>query len=390
MNHKNHKICPLLWKHLCINTDGGLSPCCEISQFQTVDLEKDLQSLYNTKEFQTMRSAMLSNQSNSYCEKICYSKEKQGIKSKRLAEIEKYEKHLPSVFSDSKQTEVSLSEIVDIDIKPSNYCNSRCVMCNNNRSSQYANESKLHNAYKGPVLVGGWYESYRKQLEQLYPDLYSLKINGGETTVMPEFPLVLESIKGNNELRLSLNINNTIDITKYIDIFSTLKRVDIDCSIEGYGSNNEYIRYPANWATVYNNLKKINKLVANYKNINASFCMTIMSLNYVSWPNDFYQLTTEFDNFEKKPFVYFITQPESLLIQGLPQQMLDKGYQNVLDLKAKLLELDNDIVETYKHYAEKGQDNLVTKKLISYTTYIDNARNINIKNYIPEIENALS
>jgi len=115
-----------------------------------------------------------------------------------------------------------------------------------------------------------------------------------------------------------------------------------------------------------------------------------MSLNYVSWPNDFYQLTTEFDNFEKKPFVYFITQPESLLIQGLPQQMLDKGYQNVLDLKAKLPELDNDIVETYKQYAEKGQDSLITKKLISYTTYIDTARSIDIKNYIPEIENALS
>ena len=229
MNHKNHKICPLLWKHLCINTDGGLSPCCEISQFQTVDLEKDLQSLYNTKEFQTMRSAMLSNQSTPYCEKICYSKEKQGIKSKRLAEIEKYEKHLPSVIADSTQTEVSLSEIVDIDIKPSNYCNSRCVMCNSNRSSQYANESKLHNAYKGPVLVGGWYASYKDQLEELYPTLYSLKINGGETTVMPEFSQVLESIKGNDELRLSLNINNTIDITKYIDIFSSLKRVGDIC-----------------------------------------------------------------------------------------------------------------------------------------------------------------
>lgn len=390
MNHKNHKICPLLWKHLCINTDGGLSPCCEISKFQKVNLKKDLQSLYNTDNFQKIRNAMLSNQSNPYCEKICYSKEKQGIKSKRLVEIEKYEKHFPFVFSNTKSAQVSLSEIKDIDIKPSNYCNSRCVMCNNNRSSQYANESKLHNEYKGPVLVGGWYNSYRKQLEELYPNLYSLKINGGETTVMPEFPLVLNSIKSNNNLKLSLNINNTIDITKYIDVFSTLKRVDIDCSVEGYGKNNEYIRYPANWKTVYENLKKINELVGKYRNINASFCMTILSLNYVSWPNDFYQLIKEFSNFEKKTFVYFITQPESLLIQGLPQQMLDKGYQNILSLKSKFPELDDDIVKTYKQYAKNGQDVLVTKKLVNYIKYIDSARNIDIKKYIPEIENALS
>lgn len=390
MNHKDHKMCPLLWKHICINTDGGMSPCCEISQFQEADLEQDLQSLYNTEKFQTMRSAMLHNQTNSYCEKICYSTEKQGIKSKRLVEIEKYEKYLPSVFSGNENKKVDLSEVVDVDIKPSNYCNSRCVMCNNSRSSQYANESKLHNAYKGPVLVGGWYENYRKQLEQLYPNLYSLKINGGETTVMPEFPLVLESLKDNDKLRLSLNINNTIDVTKYVDIFSTLKRVDIDCSVEGYGSNNEYIRYPANWKTIHENLQKINDIAGKNKNINASFCMTVMSLNYVSWPNDFYQLVTEFDNFDKKPFVYFITQPESLLIQGLPQEMLDKGYQNVLELKSKFPSIDDDIVTMYKQYSEKGQDEIITKKLIKYTKYIDKARKINIREYIPEFENALS
>jgi hypothetical protein len=207
---------------------------------------------------------------------------------------------------------------------------------------------------------------------------------------MPEFPIILESVRDNKNLKLQLNINNTIDITKYIDIFSSLKKVTIDCSVEGYGSNNEYIRYPANWNTVYNNLKKINDLAGQYKNISASFCMTIMSLNYFSWPNHFYQLITEFDNFDKDPFVYFITQPESLLIQGLPQNMLDQGYQNILNLKSKFPTLNNNIVNTYKQYAERGQDKLIKSKLIDYIAYIDKARNINIKNYIPEIENALS
>jgi hypothetical protein len=115
-----------------------------------------------------------------------------------------------------------------------------------------------------------------------------------------------------------------------------------------------------------------------------------MSLNYFSWPNHFYQLITEFDNFDKDPFVYFITQPESLLIQGLPQNMLDQGYQNILNLKSKFPTLNNNIVNTYKQYAERGQDKLIKSKLIDYIAYIDKARNINIKNYIPEIENALS
>lgn len=391
MNHRSHKMCPLLWKHLCINTDGGMSPCCEISHFdKPMESSESLSTSYNSENFKKIRRSMLANQSNLHCENICYSKEQMGFESKRLQEIKNYEKQYGVAFNGNETEIGNVKDIDYFDIKPSNYCNSKCVMCNNNRSSQFALESKKHKGYKGPVLIGNWYNDNKHKLDQLYSKITKLKINGGETTVMPEFPIILESVRNNKNLKLQLNINNTIDITKYIDIFSSLKKVTIDCSVEGYGSNNEYIRYPANWSTVYNNLKKINDLVANYKNINASFCMTIMSLNYVSWPNDFYQLITEFDNFEKKPFVYFITQPESLLIQGLPQQMLDKGYQNVLDLKAKLPELDNDIVETYKQYAENGQDSLITKKLISYTTYIDTARNIDIKNYIPEIENALS
>jgi len=388
MDHREHKMCPLLWKHLCINTNGSPSPCCEFSSNfdNPLDPSKELAEEYNSENFMTLRQDMLDGKSNPVCERICYKKEQQGYESKRLHEIKKYEKDFGTAFTGKETAVGNVSEIDYLDIKPSNFCNSKCVMCNSNRSSQYALESKKHRNYTGPIVVGSWYSQNKHKIEPIYKKVWRFKINGGETSVMPEIEEILKGVAEGKSSKaiVILNINNTFDITKYHKYLKQIHHVSVVHSIEDYGKANEYIRYPADWNTVYNNLKTFYQYTMENNNVIGTFGILVLSLNFKTFPFLVEKLYNEFP----KNLYYFghIHQPTDFLVSGLTQTELDQGLKNLEDVMSRLPDTINDTLKNthmfYKKSVENGTDLQVREKMLATISHFDRIRNINIEDYI--------
>jgi len=391
MTNTDSLMCPLLWQHLCINTDGSPSPCCEVTKFdKPLDPRESLTVAYNSDNFKDVRRRMLAGQTNPHCDKVCYSEERKGNTSKRLYEISRYEKKFGIAFSGYETEQGDINDINYLDFKPSNYCNSKCVMCNNNRSSKYASESKKHKGYTGPVLVGGWYYDNQHKIEPLYDNVWRFKLNGGETTVMPEFETIIKSVgkANNNSTNLILNINNTVDITQYDEYLSNVKNISLVSSIEGWHTVNEYIRFPGDWQTIYSNLKTFDAWAQTKHNIDCSFGMTVMSLNYLDFPLTVQKLAQEFPNWRFD--IYILNQPKQLLVPGLTNEQLQLGLQRMEQVYATLdQQTQKDLTHTLKYYkdvASWGSNKTTRQMLKEYVQYIDKARNININNYIPELQ----
>lgn len=390
--HKDHLMCPLLWQHLCVNTDGSLAPCCELTKFdKPLNPKESLQVAYNTDKFKDIRRRMLAGETNKHCDRICYSQERTGNISKRLREIKHYEKKYGVAFSGYESEQGNIKEINYLDFKPSNYCNSKCVMCNNNRSSQYALESKKNKGYEGPVLVGGWYEENKHKIEPLYDNVWRFKINGGETTVMPEFETIISAVGDapNTDTHLILNINNTVDITKYDEHLSKVKRINLVSSIEGWESVNEYIRFPGKWDNIYNNLKTFDAWAQTKgKLVECYFGMVIMSLNYQQFPLTVQKLEQEFPRWGFD--IHIINQPKQLMVKGLTQEQLELGLERMESVYPTLTERTQRKMthglNYYRDAVKQGTDNNTRQMLKDYVQYIDSARNININNYIPELQ----
>jgi len=398
MNHKKHKLCPLLWKHLCVNTTGSIKPCCEFPvtniDRDTLDPNKTLEQEFNSDYLKGIRQAMLDGDSYEVCDKICYQKEKQGYNSKRLHEITKYEEEYGQAFTGKETTEGNIDEIDYLDFKPSNFCNSKCVMCNNNRSSQFALESKKHRFYSGPIMVGGWYEKNKHKIEPLFKNVWRFKLNGGETSVMPEFEEIVKGVAKAKSKRsnLILNINNTVDLTEYHEYLKDIHHVSIVHSIEGYGKENEYIRFPAKWDIVYENIKKMYAYAQVNKNITPVFGMLVMSLNYKTFPFAFEKLYTEFPN-RVGTYIGHIHQPEPWLVNGLTEKELEEGLKNLETVMDRLPEkYSSRLADTHLFYKEavrKGSNRRIRRQMQESIRHLDQVRNINIKDFIDiEVEDA--
>lgn len=390
--HKDHLMCPLLWQHLCVNTDGSLAPCCELTKFDDpLKANESLTVAYNSDNFKEIRRRMLAGETNPHCDRICYSEERTGNISKRLREIKYYEKKYGVAFSGYETDTADINDINYLDFKPSNYCNSKCVMCNNNRSSQFALESKKHKGYEGPVLVGGWYEENKHKIEPLYDNVWRFKINGGETTVMPEFETIISAVGDatSTGTHLILNINNTVDITKYDEHLSKVQRINLVSSIEGWESVNEYIRFPGKWDNIYSNLKKFDAWAQTKgKLVECYFGMVVMSLNYLDFPLAVQKLEQEFPNFGFD--IHHLTQPKPLQVQGLTNEQLQLGLERMETVYPTLTKRTQDklihSLNYYRDVANWGSNEKTRQMLKDYVQYIDTARNININNYIPELE----
>ena len=81
----------------------------------------------------------------------------------------------------------------------------------------------------------------------------------------------------NKNISFSCQTNGTVDLSKnQIDLLNTFTKFNICFSIDGVGKIFDYIRQPATWQTVHNNIKKY----ASYFNKKRlSFFITVSNLN---------------------------------------------------------------------------------------------------------------
>lgn len=265
--------CVLPFNHLNIHPNGQTSVCC-VSKMVDLDsgfskegpetfnrlmnLKTDsVDSMFNSYSTQNIRDRMQAGEYPSTCEG-CYKIEQHGGKSRRIMENQRWG------HRDTPGLEF-------IDLRLSNLCNLKCMMCYPDSSSalvtdytEWQKELPFMSTNAATFELFQWFnEDVIEQLEEHKNTLKYLYINGGEPFIMPmQWKLLQRLIDWGvaENIQISYNTNCTTYNESFSDYWKHFKVVTLGCSVDAVDERNKFIRYPANWETTNTNLRK---LIAN-------------------------------------------------------------------------------------------------------------------------------
>lgn len=188
--------CPLPFNHLYVSEKGEVKPCCVSKGFKSkpnVNIQ-DLDTIYNSKDFISLRQSLTSNKKPSICN-ICWEQEAVNADSHRLRNIREYKNQSPSItLRDSKVVEVQFE---DLDIRFSNICNLKCVMCS-------PESSHLHNDGVIVKIKDGFIDDLKPKLKYLKRIYFA----GGEPLIMDEHYEILDYLsRVNNKVKIIYSTN---------------------------------------------------------------------------------------------------------------------------------------------------------------------------------------
>lgn len=318
-------FCILPFNHFATSVDGTSRLCCKIpSETTTGSLKKNsIKEIWQNKKMQSVRKQMQTGERVKECQ-VCYYEDSIGLISKRQNENEYY-----------KKIDQTATRPTYLDLRLGNLCNLKCRMCNSTFSSQHVKEqnelAKLHPNLIQPYTEDNtaWYEdeNFWSEIYALAPTLDQIIFAGGEPTLHPGVFTLLEKcveIDRAKHIRVRLTTNMTNVPQRLINIIDEFKEFKFECSIDGIGKVFEYIRHPADWNTVKQNVESITHTKAN---IAITSVVQIYNLHNIEslwqWVDTFEGRVTFYPTLLYQPAHFqpgLIQQPyKQLILSGLSQ-----------------------------------------------------------------------
>lgn len=200
---------------------------------------------------QSLRDSFKQGQKPDACNR-CWSAESVGHKSRRQSAIEFYQ----TEFGDNTVVLESLDHSVTW------ACNLACVMCGPQSSSTWAAELSMTK----PALakIGKKYQKKNNFFEQIdFGNLKKLHFNGGEPLINNDHIDWLEKLDAQgilSDVFISYNTNASIyPSAKLIDLWKRTRLVKLFFSIDATEQAFEYVRWPAKWSAVEQNMLTMKK-----------------------------------------------------------------------------------------------------------------------------------
>ena len=205
-------------------------PCCLLRDFNAVEDTDELLDDHRN------------NRKSKFCES-CWKTEDHGIKSKRQAYNELHN-------TDLALTEQAISTAV---IPVGNVCNLYCVTCNPTVSTSWL--KKYQNINPNELFKGTVITDIKISDVQDIDKLKHVEFIGGETLKSASLWEYLATM--DKKKSFSLQTNGTVELTnQQIELIKSFENFNICFSLDGYGKIFEYMRQPAKWDKVYENIKK--------------------------------------------------------------------------------------------------------------------------------------
>lgn len=390
-------FCSLAHTGMNATSNGKLTPCCATAYGYIAENKKDkpLLEKLNHVNLIRVRAQLKTGVWPVECSS-CKHAEKLGVSSLR------------TIFNQYR-TDRGLAENTVITMKPSdvysvhvsvgNKCNSKCMTCNPGSSNLWQDEWKTVWNMKDITNTSDSILDNPKFVDELVNDFTNIKkitFLGGEPTINDNHLSYLQKLIENGrsaDIDLGYVTNLTGIDDSLLEVWDKFRNIDLNISIDAYGSKNDYIRYPIKWSKVEANLRKFLDWASKDRiSIGLSLTPSVFNCNHLDEVYDFwYKLLSEYD----LPMHYGIalnkiTYPmyTSMRITSLEyrKQGIDKleqiktglplEFHDSIDYAIAMLNepvLDSDVIDTGKHFIEQS----------------DLYRNRSVKDYIPELYNEL-
>jgi len=217
----------------------GFRPCCKFkaNELKFTDIDEYLNSDF-LKQIQ--HQFLHGNEMPEGCIG-CQQLEQHGRPSTRTDKFKFY-----------NSTPVLQTTIKEIDVFPSNTCNLKCYMCRPKFSSSLGIEFKnlgwtteIHNFDQTDQVC--------KAIEK-FKDLEQISISGGETFYLKHITRLLEALSKSSANQVKIFTNATIYRNEHVELLQKIPKLELFLSIDATKDIYEFVRYPAIWQEVYNNL----------------------------------------------------------------------------------------------------------------------------------------
>lgn len=292
-------LCVMPWRNLELRSYGDYAPCCMNRSIPGDDppriFEVTPKEAFRGSYMETIRQEMLKGKRPDSCQN-CWVIEALGGESMRTRNNKNEEQLLKTIRS----KKAKIDQPKAIDIKFGNKCNLKCRICSplssnfwleeyediygknslpRLRPNQYSKEQDLERTVGWPSDA----EHVWSDLKTWLPDIESIELYGGEPFLNKDMYLLLEEsiAKGAaHKQRLQFNTNGTIYSKKlFEEILPNFGHVSISLSLDGTYEQFEYQRFPAKWAIVMNNYKKI-----KLSPVEITICISLSTLNFYYLP----------------------------------------------------------------------------------------------------------
>ena len=386
-------FCIYPWIHLHAYPTGEAYPCChaEMGVGQVGNCRTNtLEEIWHDQPMVNLRNDMLTETRNSACVR-CYEQEESGFFSGRRS-ANKHHGHHVGRINDEK------FEMTYWDIRFSNLCNLKCRSCGHIFSSQwYQDQAKLAGGdwkdrntvlnYAGRTETDMW--------EQLLPHIdyvEQIYFAGGEPLLMEEHYRILDELvqRRRFDVRLIYNTNFTHTDLKGQSVFEYWRQfhsVAVGASLDDMGARAEYIRKGTDWKTVEANRAE---MIRTCPDVDFYISPTLSILNAEHLP-DFHRTWAERG----------LIRPQDLNVNILQ----DPAYYRIdiapMEYKQQLTEKYIKHLEWLKDHDQLGRATQGFESAINFmfatdnthlietfwhkTQELDNIRNENILNVIPEL-----
>lgn len=250
------KFCIMPWVGIETNTDASSSICCVMEEpLNTIDLTKNtISDAWTSDHVKEIRKSFLNGELRESC-RNCWYEEESNITSKREIELCRYKDDIVNVLNNHQYPK-------HLDLKLGNICNAKCRICSSKSSTLWAKEvldkkpiAKFH-LEKGrwPRINHLFWEDLSDNIEHVA----NIDFFGGEPLLINHKFILEKCIKQGiaKNINLSYNTNGSIYKPELIPLWKEFKSVQLLFSIDGIGSRFTYLRHPAKWQEVEQNIFK--------------------------------------------------------------------------------------------------------------------------------------
>ncbi len=244
-------------------------PCCvgDMSKAPIGNINdvSDWNEIWNGENYTEFRKNMVEGKKNPLCS-FCYDTEKFSKTSARTMANAEYAKNYDEYIEHLLPTgELTTSKLKYLDFRFTNKCNQACITCSHELSSSWFDLMKnLDYPIEGPKFI----EPQDKQLAYKLIDdnldsVESIYFAGGEPLLSEYHWYTLDKLVDSGRAKdVVLRYSSNCSTLRYkdkdiLDYWKQFKSVIIMASVDEINERFNYIRWPGNWETISENLKKI-------------------------------------------------------------------------------------------------------------------------------------
>lgn len=319
-------------------------PCCMLTDYD------------HSKDFNKLIEDHNNNLKSSYC-RSCWHHEEIGQRSKRINHNVTFSKYL----------NVDKPILKSVIISTGNICNLYCVTCGVANSTGWKPKQKFMNSQTDENKIKPTNALKRKNdLDDInWSEIENVEFLGGETLYSKDLWILIKKLK--KDTKISLLTNGTIKLDQVkMDIIKEYKHMHITFSLDGVDKIFEYLRQPAEWSQVKENIE-------NYKEVlgvnNLGINLTISNMNILYIDKIFLELSKIIS---KKHSYFFVEKPEVFAVSNLPPSI------------GKIIEEKNPYFFSKNKIAWTGNKESM-KKFSENINLQDQFSNRFLKDYLPEL-----